>query len=189
MKQYLILSYGKEGWTICVPGVEEIDGMPTPVWCEDNEARTYYCGTADVEMCIALGDEPNCIVPRHKYFAVEEDRDAWKAKYGSVWEESELRYSELANKYETETKKHKLDIEQLINGINFSTALLCRSLDVEQSKDTLFLDPIITSAERIIGCGGKIDPEVIMFINKMENHVYRFSDRMKVALLNDGIPF
>lgn len=112
--QYLVMTHGAEGWALCVPGVQEIDGMPVPVWCLDEEGRPYYCREADVETCIALAGEVDDVVSKSKHDSVcrriaqlVDKYDALSQKYEvavSKYEAAKRQNDPVTAKDETEVK-------------------------------------------------------------------------------------
>lgn len=210
--KYLIMAYNREGWCICVPGVREVDGMPTLCWRIDMEGYPDFCGDADVEMAIELPDEVDAVFPRKektrldalvtkKMAEINESQDALRkeTERGLLLAEDIGKLNVLKEEQNKLISVLRSDVASMVQSVNFSTLVLCRVLNkYGVTEGTLETDPILTAAERLLLANHAIDEEILKFLDKLGPHVYMFSDRLRAAIAgqkkpktidNDEIPF
>lgn len=210
--KYLIMAYNREGWCICVPGVREVDGMPTLCWRIDMEGYPDFCGDADVEMVIELPDEADAVFPRKVKtrldaritelveLGVKEAKEIEAERQRSLLLADDIgKLEKLKSEQDKLIATLRSDVASLVQSVNFSTLVLCRVLNkYGVTEGTLETDPILTASERLLLANHAIDEEILKFLDKLGPHVYMFSDRLKAAIAgqkkpktidNDEIPF
>lgn len=185
--QYLVLSYNAEGWMICRPGVEMIDGIPTPCWSRDEEGFPYHCGTADVEMAMALTHEMDAVFPKA-------ERDRLNGRIAELVE----KYDEQVMKYEAESERSiclsddiskllisaadgRRDIELMARSMQHLAVMLIRKID-KGPVATTDSDPVVTAGENLARLGITIDDEISVFLSEKIDYPYRYSDPLLTVL-------